>query len=199
MSYHDAVRNGIDQALNEEPASLAVYWNVLQQMIAGEYRQGYVDVVVQKALNQRYDIYDAWVFAQIHCMSQTGDIQILSVELGHTPADDKAVTKNNAALAELPAPFQATFHGGLDDFDGEVTWNEPVITRAGRWSPGVAPLEVGTTRSATTWLHLCQRRWLARWPYGSPDVYVIQWKPEAWQASTERTLEKLLPKKFRKK
>jgi hypothetical protein len=196
MSYHDAFKHGIDQSFDEEPSSLAVYWKILGEMNAGVYRRGYVDVVVQRALDQPYDIYDAWVFAQVHCMSKAGDIQILRVELGHEPASDKAIAKNNSALVAMPTPFHGTFDGGPGDFDGEVTWAEPILVGGTRWEPGQVPLEVGTTRCATTWLHLCRYRWLARWPYGSTDIYILQWKHEAWQASRTKVCAKILPAKF---
>jgi hypothetical protein len=197
MSYHDAFKQGLDQSFNDDPSELNVYWGVLREMNSSVYRRGYIDIMIQKGIDTHYDIYDAWVFAQIHCMSKTGDLQILRVDLGHSPAGDKAVVQNNAALAALPSPFRGDFKGGQRDSDGDVTWDEPILVNGDRWEPGQAPLEVGTTRCATTWLHLCRYRWLARWPYGSTDVYVMQWKREAWTASSERVAKKILPSRLR--
>lgn len=58
MSYHDAFRHGIDQAFNDDPAEMNVYWGVLREMNSAAYRRGYVDIVVQRSLDKAYDIYD---------------------------------------------------------------------------------------------------------------------------------------------
>jgi len=70
MSYHDAFKHGIDQSFDEEPSSLAVYWKILGEMNAGVYRRGYVDVVVQRALDQHGPGVPQGAYVSRRCRSQ---------------------------------------------------------------------------------------------------------------------------------
>ena len=175
MSYHDDFKQSLDETFRKAPSETDVYWEVLHKMNTGFFERSYVDIFVQHAA-RRYDIYDAWVFAQLHAMAASGELKVLRVDVGSEPDADSAIAKNIAALDKLPEPFHGTFWGGRHDFDGNIRWDCPIEVSGERWEPQTTRLEVGTTKCATTWMHLCGARWLARWPYGSTDVFILRWK-----------------------
>jgi len=201
MSYHDHLKAGIEQNFEESPSSLSLYTSLARRMNAGGFDKRLVDAVAQKSRG-RYDVYDAWVYGQVHAMVKGGEMVMFTIEFGETPCADKEVEKNNRKLAQLPLPFHAKFLGGNRDFDGHLSWDKPLMLSHNVSFDGSrtieaaenVPLEVGYTQSTTTWVHLCQQQTLARWPYGHTAIYVIQWRAGDWNARREGALPSLVDK-----
>jgi hypothetical protein len=88
----------------------------------------------------------------------------------------------NDKLQRLWFPFHGQFWGGNRDEDGEITVDYPielsVTTMHGievtKLVSGRFPLEVGITSVYKTIAHLSAgAKRLARWPYGSDDIYLL--------------------------
>lgn len=158
--------------------------DVVNKLRSGYYLSGWVDVILQHwEGDARYDLYDAYCFAQIHSAVLSGRILVAEVETCGTPADDKQVTKNNAILGRLPKPFTGKFNGGVSDEDGWIAWNSATMfgQEIGNGSkkrdvipPSRLPLEVGYTKGSRTLLHLAMERGVARWPYGSSRICLLK-------------------------
>jgi hypothetical protein len=174
--------------------------DVADAMNNGHYDQHWVDFVVQKfginANRTCYDVYDAYVFAQVYSGLHLGKIGFVKIPVGDIPCGNTGVMSNNIALSNVPAPFLARFvpekgRGAIDD--GFLKWDRPIaLNRMGHssvWAlyPGRAPLEVGYTRPYTTLFHLTDDRALARWPYGSKLIYLLKVQDrELWNLSHPR-------------
>jgi hypothetical protein len=141
-----------------------------------------------------WPIHQVAAFLEVHAAVGAGRYALIEVEVGAAPLADAEREANAAALADLPEPFTATLdmdQSGADE-DGEVAWSAPITVV---WSTGVAfsagcrktepltvpatvppsriPLEVGTTMPSRTLMHLEQDGGVARWAYGSTDLYLL--------------------------
>lgn len=159
-----------------------------QQLLhAGAFSQSYVDAVLQKWNSSGYDIYDAYAFCQVHRQLCSGSIASARVGIGATPRGDKEVEYHNSVLHKSENRlFFGEFWGGLADSDGYLSWVKPLEFEVAQCSetddnikrtsvviePRRVPLEVGTTEGSRTMVHLGFDGGLARWPYGSEELYV---------------------------
>jgi len=115
------------------------------------------------------------------------DIYLKGINFGKSPYPDKEKLLNNEALEKLPYPFEAHFKGGCGDDDGIFKWKEPIYLinyyemnknkklKKLLLEPGSCSLEVGYTKAVTTKIHLSRSRFLARWPYEHPRIWLIYW------------------------
>ncbi|MFD1309073.1 hypothetical protein [Streptomyces kaempferi] len=97
-------------------------------------------------------------------------------------------------MSDLPVPFVAELdvEQNAADEDGTLSWTEEIIVTRSTGVPYTAacasretvtiptvmpsyrvPLEVGTTKPSRTLLHLEEDGGVARWAYGSQDLYVL--------------------------
>jgi hypothetical protein len=110
------------------------------------------------------------------------------IQVGNTPGYDRDVEYNNQCIKHMPAPFSGCFKGGDGgDNDGQIRWNAPVnlnmIVNGTEYKtvlspetiPDRAPLEVGYTNYSTSYQHLIEEGALARWAYGSEDIYLLHY------------------------
>jgi hypothetical protein len=151
---------------------------------------------------------DYWVLALIRWHTEEGRLTWFYVDVGTTPNPDRMVRENREALSSLPDPFMADVHGvpnALDD--GCLFWEStapclPVdengimpysVPREGM-NPNIVPLEIGTTTSATTIMHIYRERGLARWPYGSTAIEVLVWTQafKSWQEGSNGCMSRFL-------
>lgn len=163
--------------------------------------------------------FSAWTPGQLAALSllitagRAGDIEITGVEVGQEPRRDSARRENQMALSQLPHGIKAEVYieGDCHDSDGDVdipdglqivdtTEQAATPAQARGWTK--IPLEIGHTDATRTWLHLCQEGALARWPYGSDVLYVVEtaraWGPaydfgEIIAAGVERHSERYAP------
>jgi len=174
VNLHEAWSATVDERVAAEPGAFAIYVDLRRHMTAGKF-EPYVDIVTQHERGG-YDLYDAYTFGQVHAHIATGEIHVKRIDLGSMPSADAASEINNSKLSKLPAPFKARFRGGNGDCDGTLEWGATFQTGDVRWEPhSSVPLEVGLTRPATTWRHLCGERFLARWPYGHTSIWLLWW------------------------
>lgn len=132
-----------------------------------------------------YDIYDAYFFAQVWGMLLTGSVVACRVNINETPPRDNQFVKFNEILGTLQHPFEARFAGGPGtlDNDGHFEWKEPIVftslipdkLSAVQLPASLVPLECGSTKGFTTFLHIMAgETGVARWPYGSQDVWLLK-------------------------
>lgn len=100
--------------------------------------------------------------------------------IGCEPFADAEVEKNQQALQQIEEPVSATFWGGTQNEDGVLTICREISAEfIGLNAPspipiqGSYPLEVGYTNPQKTLHYLRTGPGLARWPYGSQDIYVM--------------------------
>mgnify|MGYP001594389518 CR=1 FL=1 len=199
--HEDAVDARVEQMLLTEPLAGAVLADTRKRMHEGFWSQWYVDFFVQHH-RSGYTLEDAFVFGQMHAAVCLGQLALVRIRVGTTPAADAQLQINQQRLAKLPHPFEAVVHcahgGGADD-DGGLFWstdirlerffrNEDRVEVFGVPENG-APLEIGTTKSSRSFLHLALRGALARWAYGSEDIWLAH-VTDTWRFSLEKMFER---------
>ena len=186
----------LDRLLTNE-ATAATLVRARQHLASGTYYSPeYVDAFGQlhRHTPGRWPVHQVAAFVRIHTGVCAGQFARVQVEVGATPGPDAARDDNAAALADLPEPFTAVLdmEQNAADQDGFITWDEDItVTRATGASfmaecsrkepltmpalvrPLQVPLEVGTTMPSRTLLHLEEDGGVARWAYGSKDLYII--------------------------
>lgn len=119
-------------------------------------------------------------FATVHSGIAGGTIGRFLVRAGGVPRSDASRAENAELLADLPSPFGAFVapgQGTSTHGDGRLEWIEPVevdvpsgtVTLA----PRSVPLEIGTSQSSRTLLHLLEEQGVARWPYGHDWITIL--------------------------
>jgi hypothetical protein len=177
--------------LMENPEWMSVLADCIKRMRSGFYKEEHIDLICQKWERfKNFDIYDAYPFIQVHIALCSAEILCARLYVGGGPAPDKDVERNNQLLhSALGHPFSGEFWGGTQGEDGYIEVHEPVefdmknlqtgelVTR--RFS-GRFPLEAGYISAAKTQHYLLgpQAR-LARWPYGSPEIWLLTHIDEA--------------------
>jgi hypothetical protein len=190
MTCRQSIEDGVNEKLQDRGAA-SVLTNLLALMNGGKISAHYLETLVGKSFHQsRYNIYDAWVFGQLHVRYFTGGLRTRFVcfrKADVTPFPDKEKAKNNEALSWLEKPFKGTFDGGLSPGDGMLEWTdsigirrlfqnpktsevreETITIEPGRW-----PLEVGSSSHYCTWHHMWDSWGVARWPYGQPYITLL--------------------------
>jgi hypothetical protein len=164
----------------ETMATIAVY---VQKLRDGFFKHR--DIVFQKFERfGEFDIYDAYPFMQVHALLTCADVVCATLVIGKEAAHDKNIKANNEALHTLVYPFSGKFWGGTQDEDGYIDVKEDIefdmINKetgervTGMYS-GRFPLEVGYLSAAKTLFYLngpVGR--IARWAYGSENIYLFQ-------------------------
>jgi hypothetical protein len=161
-------------------------WMATMADYTGKLRSGYfehADVVFQKWERFSIDLYDVYPFIMVHCDLMLANIVCATIEIGEAPHADKHIAENNAILHKLWDPFCGEFWGGTQDEDGYIKVRRPIefdmINRetnerfAEKFS-GRFCLEVGYISAAKTLFYLMTQGRIARWPYGSKEIYLLQ-------------------------
>ncbi len=129
-----------------------------------------------------FSIYDAYGFAYLHTELTIGKIVYGVLHLGNKPSSDRHQIEMNKKLQSLCPPFKGQFWGGNRSEDGEIIVDHPIelsITTKDnnvvvKSVVGRFPLEIGVTSVFKTFTHLATgAKRLARWPYGSEDIYLL--------------------------
>jgi hypothetical protein len=191
------IEDGVNEEVLDKPEAVRVLKGVLEMINTGLISASHAETLIGKGFRQnRYTIYDAWVFAQLHVRYFTGFLLTQFVPFtkrGVTPFPDKEIAKNNEALSWLPKPFRAEFSGGNMPGDGYIDWTEPIPVRQlfqNPWTgkirekivtlePGGLVLEVGSSSHYCTWHHMWDSHGLARWPYGHEYITLLK-RDRSW-------------------
>lgn len=129
--------------------------------------------------------YAGWTDGQVAALAKVdafvraGDVRAVLIPVGMTPSRDRHREGNGRKLTEgLPSEFTASVYDGTDhDGDGLLGWGPGTLSS---WCTS-APLEIGYTDASRTVLHLLESGRVARWPYGSEDVWLFSFTTEdAW-------------------
>lgn len=181
------------------PEEIALYGGVAQDMgILATKNDPLLEVIVQNYRGgARFDLAEAWVFAQVLYRVRRGEMDLGVLNLGREPGPDAAVEDNTKALrsglAENYSGVSGVVWGGYGPFDGLIEWEVPLRFQRNFDPPGEshrieivehpagsAPLEIGYQSAARTWIQLLQSKCLARWPYGHTRVYLLDLGLAAW-------------------
>lgn len=128
-------------------------------------------------------------YSRVHYLIASGKVGKLTIPVDATPSRDADREGNQRKLTEgLPSEFTAEVYGGNShDGDAHLAWPEdsamPWIDGYGNESErplcdwtNSAPLEIGHTDASRTFLHLIEGGIVARWPYGSDDIWLFFYK-----------------------
>lgn len=162
-------------------ATLAVYVKKMRD----RFFDWHQDAICQKFERfGEFDIYDAYPFMHVHMMMTSAEIVCATMEIGVKPKPDSDVEGNRKVLRSLKHPFTGDFWGGTQDEDGVIEVKEDIEfdminletrERVSGFYSGRFPLEVGYISAAKTLLYLNGPTGrLARWPYGSKNIYLFQ-------------------------
>lgn len=135
------------------------------------------------------DIYDAYYLLQISSMLDYGSVIVNKIHIGSTPSPDKQVEKNrekiHKGLSEWTSsrPLDTKYYvnvtpekGRVATKDGILGWQDVMIIKNKKgefvdiqlnW----LSLEIGSTDSITTYLHIKNGGGVARWAYESKDIW----------------------------
>lgn len=156
----------------------------------GKHAKWLVDIFFQKdSRGGGIGLVEADAFNGFASNLFSGKLKMVGIQTAGPPGADEDRAGNNAKISDLPRPFTAKFFGGSGDNDGFLEWTAAAFVNhfdcelkarpgyqcrkhAAKLRPGFAPLEVGTTTAATTFMHLCFGP-LARWPYGSEAIFLL--------------------------
>jgi hypothetical protein len=186
----------LDRILTTEPTAAALVRTRGRLASGDHFTPGFVDAVGQmhRIKPARWPVHQVAAFLDIHAAIGAGRYAMVKVEVGETPRADAERSANAAALADLPEPFTAELdaHQNAADEDGTVAWSDSIVATRSTGVPYTAgcaapesltvpttiqalsvPLEVGTTMPSRTLLHLEEDGGVARWAYGSTDLYVL--------------------------
>lgn len=152
---------------------------------AGHWPASYVDVIMQSSHCHLNEPADILAFANVHAWIASGKVWKCTILIHHAPHPDNEVELNNLILSGIPEPFVGEFipeKGYSADRDGYIQASQPFLAD-NEWSANrpeerilpIArfPLEVGSTKSYTTYRHLMESGRVARWPYGSERIHLL--------------------------
>ena len=143
-----------------------------RDLIRDRSARPYVDAISQP--------YSGWTdgevaaLAQVHSFVTDGRVRKVRVPVEAEPGRDKDRDGNRALLAAgLPEEFTSVIYdGNSHQGDGLLSWTDDTPLPFSSWHTS-APLEVGYTNASRTYLHLLDTGIVARWPYGSEDIWII--------------------------
>jgi hypothetical protein len=181
---------GFEDDLMTRPEAFKIYADFLsklRQMGENHPDRTLWDLVVQKRSDHDYTLGDVFVFGRVLKGLNEGDLAWLTIRVGKEPGLDLDILGNNDILSTVSRDSDGVINavfaperGGGADCDGALSWSEEIsasVMHDGKidnikLEPNSLPLEVGTTDSATTWMHITSGG-IARWPYGHNEVKVI--------------------------
>jgi|GEM_PF-3253954 len=187
--YDAAVRHATENLTGEQ---YELYAETLRKLRTDYYDRTLVDMIFQVDHRVGYGLETAYAFANVFAQILSGKILTAKIQIGFLPMSDKYVGDQRAALLEamnemLPTELSEHLGGVPQDEDGwirfpagEVEFARTLASRKAQRMQRVVmhgfveriPLEIGTTSAAKTMYQL-QRGPLARWPYGSKDLFVM--------------------------
>ena len=182
----------VEKRCSEEPTFLVALHEVLVMLKNGRRDEQYVNALMQPHRNAELTLSDAYVFMGLDYLRRSGRLARVRIGVGATPSRDKELEANRQKLSDLPRPFSAEIWCGMAEFDGHLSWSRKIVTdigcgclecgplKARSFPPRSVPLEIGSIDASTTWMHLVQRRALARWAYGSTNILLFIVTDETW-------------------
>lgn len=170
-----------------------------ERLQQGWYDQKAVDAIGQVGhWKQRIDAVEAYAFVKVWYAWSTNNVVATRLYIGQGPERDSEIDENTAILKRLPEMCglncEARFWGGTQDEDGCVLIQDSVVLTGGssdRYEeelrpPTDWPLEVGSQRFCKTLMALNTVGKLARWPYGSRDIWLFSLSESGWQQWRDR-------------
>ena len=134
--------------------------------------------------------YDGYVMLMLELDLALGQLAVARIRVGQGPAPDKEKDRNETILrAAMPTGWSVGV-GGYDS-DGSIDWGDQrpdfvdLMTMSSPRLYRGAALEIGTTASHKTLLHLRRRGALARWPYGSEYLWIFEFRGDAYDPLPE--------------
>ena len=170
----------------QEKKAIELYTETLQLLKNGHWPTWYVNVIMQNS-RATADPADILAFAEVHGLIALTKVWTCELIVHYDPFADNQIEENNHVLKHhLPEIFEGEFipeKGRSANSDGYIkaktdftvtdAWsaNEQVKSRSAKTK--VFSLEVGYTKSVTTYRHLMESGCVARWPYGSKKIYLL--------------------------
>jgi hypothetical protein len=172
--------SAVNDLMDSDTDAFSVINDIYLKLVRGFYDENIVDAIFQKSRGN-IDIYDAYSFAKVWAMLQSGDCFLVPIQVADTPYPDKEKEKNQKVFKTLPPPFGAEFVGGWGYSDGSFFWDDTIFvdTNDKTMPPGVVPLEVGSTAAEVTYFHIIDEGGVARLPYASNIVYLFLANPKS--------------------
>jgi hypothetical protein len=195
-SLHETSARNALQTWMSNPELASVLAEMMQRLSVGEFEDWYTAAICQdfRRTPAAWPMEQVLMFTQMHMDIISGKIGRTELGLWDQPREDSERAANQAALDELPEPFE----GYVDpdqygaEGDGLLRWTEPIqvevttgqsrqsasgrqapVTRVVELEPGQVPLEIGTTMASRTRSHVLQGPGVARWPYGFDRIMVF--------------------------
>lgn len=122
--------------------------------------------------------YDGWTDGQLSSLGQiaalyAGDqFDVIRIRVGAAPGDSPDV--HRARLKRLPDLFVTlVYDRPTDAGDGVLSWRPQAAAGLPCGWANSAPLAIGYADASSTFQHLTERGVAARWPSGSPDIWLF--------------------------
>lgn len=202
--YHRDFADAIEEHFSQDGELAQTCAQYLVKMKSGFYSQQTMDLIFQDNFNS-LDMVDAYIFSSVFTDICMGNLLCAYIPVGCTPCGDRDPQIHSMAEKisrkklrhvttgdSLSVDF--VFWGGNSIGDGLFRWNTPLHAEKlennshvgfDTFDPDSAPLEMGTTRTTTTFYHLLTAGKLARWPYGS-NVITVMLRNKMWSPDVDR-------------
>jgi len=179
--HSDGLAIGMDTQIRKHPELAASICEARDKIMTCKYDPDFIRFVFQNHWNS-VSMEDAFAFAVLWSWWLTGRLFIAKIDVGMEPSRDKHRDGNRLLLQALPGEFRADVWESINYCDGTISWNAPITMFGHEWEgeqlrmvtrefpAASAPLEIGTTASSRSLLHVFQSLSLARWAYGSRRV-----------------------------
>lgn len=186
-----SIKDFVEDIFDKNPEIAAEMHKIKYKIRKGYYDKNYIDSIFQLDIRSQFDAHDVYFFYLIHEAILSGKIIKTEVYVKETPFADKDIENNNRVLKNnLPLFFEAKFNPtygyGYND-DGKLKWTKPLffekttlnekneqVKQFVKVGPRSTPLEVGTTKPETTFLHLFKdNTCLSRWAYNSDSISIF--------------------------
>lgn len=106
MALDQEFQLSVDTAMANSAEVTQVVMGYLSNLNRKFYPKADVEFVTQKGYRTRYDVYDAYFFAQIHTMISHGLLIGCRIEMGDEPRSDESGKWFNQVLGGLASPFK---------------------------------------------------------------------------------------------
>lgn len=170
----------------QDEKAIKIYTETLQFLKNNHWPAWYVEIIMQN-YRATTDPADILAFVHVHCYIVAGKVWTCELEVHHEPFGDSEIDQNNRILKNhLPDIFTGEFipekgrgarsDGYIEaksDFTVTDAWSINEQTTSRLAATRIFPLEVGYTKSYTTYRHLVENGSVARWPYGSKKIYLL--------------------------
>lgn len=198
--YGKVTQEIVEELIKEDAEWLPFLYDVREKVKSGFYSPDVVNALGQYFYSPELEEYYSFIQLWHHMFA--GDLIAARVGVKKGPLKDKFMEANAAVLDAVTwVDWEAAVWGGTQDEDGFINLKSPLVFMSFNL-PQMSyvhdendivsfPLEIGyqTWSKSVHYLRTVGR--LARWPYGSEEVWLFKMRDEVRRAMEDGIIERL--------